>query len=70
MTSSWVRGKGHNTVVELHGPQAPTEGRLGLLGAVIAGTVTAGINSAAPTWVPLIFGIAARPCARRVSLSR
>lgn len=45
--------------MELHGPQAPTEGRLGLLGAAIAGTVTAGIDAAAPTWVALILGVAA-----------
>ncbi len=45
--------------MELHGPRAPIEGRPGLLGAVIAGTVTAGIDVAAPTWVALILGVAA-----------
>ncbi|MGI9120860.1 MAG: hypothetical protein ACR2G7_12195 [Acidimicrobiales bacterium] len=45
--------------MELHGPRAPTEGWPGLLGAVIAGTVTAGIDAVAPTWVALILGVAA-----------
>lgn len=59
--STWVpsASSGHNAIVESHGKPDQPEDQLGLLGAVVAGTLTAGVNAAALTLVAVPLGIAA-----------